>query len=37
MEAIHDAEKTGRPLQILSIDLKAAFDTIAPQVIYKTM
>jgi hypothetical protein len=37
LEAIHDAEKHGRPLQLLSIDLKAAFDTIAPQTIYKVM
>jgi hypothetical protein len=37
LEAVHDAEKTGRPLQILSIDLKTAFDTITPQAIFKTM
>ncbi len=37
LEAIHDTEKLGRPLQLLSVDLKAAFDTIAPQVIYKVM
>ena len=37
LEAIHDAEKYGRPLQLLSIDLKAAFDTISPQVIYDVM
>ncbi len=32
LEAVHDAEKNGRSLQLLSIDLKAAFDTISPQV-----
>ncbi len=37
LEAIHDAERTGRSLQLLSIDLKAAFDTITPQIIYKVM
>jgi hypothetical protein len=37
LEAVHDAEKNGRPLQLLSIDLKAAFDTISPQVIYEVM
>ncbi len=37
LEAIHDAEKLGRPLQVLSVDLKAAFDTIAPQVIYEVL
>jgi len=37
LEAVKDAEKTGQPLQLLSIDLKAAFDTISPDVIYKVM
>jgi hypothetical protein len=37
LEAVHDAEKNGRSLQLLSIDLKAAFDTISPQVIYEVM
>jgi hypothetical protein len=37
LEAIHDAERTGRSLQLLSIHLKAAFDTITPQIIYKEM
>jgi hypothetical protein len=32
LEAVHDAEKNGRSLQLLSIDLKVAFDTISPQV-----
>jgi hypothetical protein len=37
LEAVHDAEKSGRPLQLLSVDLKSAFDTISPQVIYEVM
>jgi hypothetical protein len=37
LEAIHDAEKHGKPLQLLSVDLKAAFDTISPQTIYEVM
>jgi hypothetical protein len=37
LEAIYDAEKHGRPLQLLSIDLKSAFDTISPQTIYEVM
>jgi hypothetical protein len=28
LEAIHDAKKYGRPLQLLTIDLKAASNTI---------
>jgi hypothetical protein len=34
LEAIYDAEKHGRPLQLLSIDLKSVFGTISPQTIY---
>ncbi len=37
LEAIHEAEKHGRPLQLLSVDLKAAFDTISLQTIYEVM
>jgi hypothetical protein len=37
LEAKHDAERHGRPLQLLSIDIKAAFDTISPQIIYEVM
>jgi hypothetical protein len=37
LEAIHDAERHGKPLQLLSKDLKAAFDTISPQTIYEVM
>ena len=37
LEAVNDAEMAGRPLQLLSIDLKAAFDTISPHVIYEVM
>ena len=37
LEAIQDAERTGQPLQLLAVDLKAAFDTIAPDVIYQVM
>ncbi len=37
LEAVHDAGKNGRPLKLLSIDLKAAFDTISPQVLYEVM
>ncbi len=35
LEAVNDAEMAGIPLQLLSIDLKAAFDTISPHVIYE--
>ncbi len=37
LEAIHDVEGTGRSLQILSVDLKAAFVTITLQIIYKVI
>ncbi len=37
LEAVNDAEMAGRPLQLLSIDFKAAFDTISPHVVYEVM
>jgi hypothetical protein len=37
LEAVNDAEKNYRSLQLLSIDLKAAFDAISPQVKYEVM
>jgi hypothetical protein len=37
LEAVQDAESSGRPLQLLSIDVKAAFDTIDPKAIYEVM
>jgi hypothetical protein len=37
LEAVRDAELHGTPMQILSVDLKSAFDTISPQLIYKVM
>ncbi len=37
LEVLHDAEKHSRLLQLLSIDLKLAFDTISPQTIYDVM
>ena len=37
LEAVRDAELHGTPMQILSVDLKSAFDTISPQLICKVM
>ena len=37
LEAIKDAECSGQPLQLLSVDIKAAFDTISPNLIYEVM
>ena len=37
IEAINDAQRTGKPLQILTIDIKAAFDSISPEHIKETM
>ncbi len=37
LETIQDAELHGTPMLILSVDLKSAFDTISPQLIYKVM
>ena len=37
LEAVRVAELHGTPMQILSVDLKSAFDTISPQLIYKVM
>ncbi len=37
LEAIKDAESNNRSLQILSIDIKCAFDTISPDLIHEVM
>jgi hypothetical protein len=37
LEAVWDAESSERPLQLLSIDVKAAFDTIDPITIYEVL
>jgi hypothetical protein len=37
LEATYEADKTNGPLQLRSIDLKAAFDAIAPQAIFKVI
>ena len=37
LEAINDAEQSGQPLQLISFDIKGAFDTISPNVIFETM
>jgi hypothetical protein len=37
LEAVQDAESSGWPLQLLSIDVKAAFDTIDPKTIYEVL
>ncbi len=37
LEMVQDAELHGTPMQILSVDLKSAFDTILPRLIYKVM
>ena len=37
MEAIQEAERTGKPLQLLAVDIKAAFDSISPEVVRQVM
>ena len=37
MEAIQEAERTGKPLQLLAVDIKAAFDTISPELVKQVM
>ncbi len=37
IEAINDAQRHGKPLQLLTIDIKAAFDSISPEHIKETM
>ncbi len=36
-EAIRDADLHDTPMQILSVDLKSAFNTISPELFYKVM
>ena len=37
MEAIQEPERTGKPLQLLAVDIKAAFDTISPDLVKQVM
>ena len=37
MEAIQEVERTGKPLQLLAVDIKAAFDTISPDLVKQVM
>ena len=37
MEAIQEAERTGKPLQLLAVDIKAAFDSISPEAVRQVM
>ena len=37
MEAIQEVERTGKPLQLLAVDIKAAFDTISPELVKQVM
>jgi len=36
-EAIHEADRTGKPLQLLSVDIKSAFDSISPEIVRQVM
>ena len=37
LETIHEADRTGKPLQLLSIDIKSAFDSISPELVKQVM
>jgi len=37
LETIHEANSTGKPLQLLSIDIKSAFDSISPELVKQVM
>ena len=37
MEAIQEAERTGNPLQLLAVDIQAAFNSIAPDTVRQVM
>lgn len=37
LEAIKDAEVTGKSLQLIAIDIQSAFDTISPNIIFEIM
>ena len=37
MEAIQEVERTSKPIQLLAVDIKAAFDTISPDLVKQVM